>query len=234
MPQIEYKYGKKTIVADIKYSNRKTIGLRVFPEGHIEITAPINSEFVDVIEKVKKKSKWILDQQKTFELYKPFTTERKFISGETHRYLGRQYKLIIEKVESNTKSSISLAKGQMLVRASKNDVENIILNFYKSKANTVFQEILTNLLKENTQFKDFEILLSNKWMKKRWGSCSTNGNIILNTELVRANKHCIEYVVLHELCHLVHHNHSKEFYSLLGELMPDWEKFKEKLEKDLN
>lgn len=229
--QIEFKYGRKTIVADVKYSNRKTIGLRVFPEGNIEITAPLNAQEKTIIEKVKIKSKWIIDQQKSFELYKPFSTERKYIPGETHRYLGRQYKLMIEK---DIKTSISLAKGLMTIRTSKANIEKIIADFYKSKADILFQELLENLLDEYPQFKKFDITLTHKWMKKRWGSCSTNGNIILNTELVKASKHCIEYVLLHELCHLVHHNHSNEFYLLLDSLMPNWKKLKTKLERDLN
>lgn len=229
--QIEYKYGRKAIVADIKYSNRKTIGIRVFPEGCVEITAPLHTEQELILKKVKRKSKWIRDQQKSFELYKPFSTERKYIPGETHRYLGRQYKLVIE---NDVKTSISLAKGQITIKTPKTDIEKIIIDFYKSKATILFEEVLKKLLEEYPQFKKFDITISNKWMKRRWGSCSTGGNIILNTELIKASKHCIEYVLLHELCHLIHHNHSKEFYFLLSSLLPNWEKLKDKLERDLN
>ena len=67
-------------------------------------------------------------------------------------------------------------------------------------------------------------------MEKRWGSCTTGGKIILNVELIKAPVSCITYVILHELCHLVHHNHSLAFYSLLESFMPDWRRWKQLLE----
>jgi hypothetical protein len=70
-----------------------------------------------------------------------------------------------------------------------------------------------------------------KRLKKKWGSCSKQGKITLNSELVKAPKGCIEYVINHELCHLVEHNHSSAFYELQEKTMPDWEKRKNKLEK---
>ena len=99
--KIEYKYGKKNIEAEVIYSDRKTIDLRIFPEGNIQITVPKNTSIEKVIEKVKPKSKWILQQQRTFELFRPFAKERLYIPGETHLYLGRQYKLVINKTEQN-------------------------------------------------------------------------------------------------------------------------------------
>ncbi|HUH34945.1 MAG TPA: SprT family zinc-dependent metalloprotease [Moheibacter sp.] len=234
MEQIMYKYGKKTIEADVKYSNRKTIDLRVFPEGNVEITAPLETEISLILSKVKTKSKWIIDQQKSFELYKPYTTKRLYVSGETHRYLGRQYKL---QVEDNVhhKTGVSFSKGLLVVNAKNEaDVEKQLRKFYSNRASIIFNEILEKILEEFSQFKNYEISLKHRFLTKRWGSCSTNGNILLNTELIKASKSCIEYVLLHELCHLKHANHSKAFYSMLNGLMPEWEKLKLKLEKDLS
>lgn len=234
MEHIEYKYGRKTICAELKYSARKTIGLKVFPEGNVEITAPLNTHKKTVVEKVKTKSKWIVEQQRTFELYKPFSTERLYVAGETHRYLGRQYKLSVE-INQKVKPTIKLSKGLFKISTPEiNKVEKIITNYYQSRANVVFQELLEKLLNEHPCFNTYEIELKHRYLKKRWGSCSTDGTILLNTELIKANKACIEYVILHELCHLIHPNHSKEFYNLLTEVLPDWEKIKQKLERDLS
>lgn len=233
MAQIKYKYGKKTIEATIKYSERKTIDLRVFPEGNVEITAPLNTAMSIIMDKVKLKSKWVIDQQKTFELYRPFTSERLYVSGETHRYLGRQYKLSIL-IKDDIKTSLKLSKGLFLIETTKiTNVEKIIKTYYKERADVIFKELLQKLLNENPQFKSFDFVLSHRILKKRWGSCSTCEKILLNTELIKASKQCIEYVILHELCHLIHPNHSKDFYNLLNELLPDWERIKAKLERDL-
>ncbi len=70
-------------------------------------------------------------------------------------------------------------------------------------------------------------------MKNRWGSCHNTGKIILNPEIIKASSRCIEYVINHELCHLVHPNQSKEFYDLQQKMMPEWEKWKMKLERIL-
>lgn len=232
MMKLEYTYGRKRIEAEIIYSNRKTIYLRVFPEGNVLITAPENTSVELILEKIKPKSKWLIQQQRTFELYKPFTTERIYAPGETHRYLGRQYKLVIKKKEKGI-SVISLKNGLFSITTKNNNIEAIIQSFYNLKAKTIFAEILKNLLVEFPQFNKYEINVSQRFMRKRWGSCSMDGSIILNTELVKASKACIEYVVLHELCHLIHPNHSKEFYNTLTSLMPNWEKLKLKLERDL-
>lgn len=230
--KIEYKYGSKKIEAEVIYSSRKTLDLRVFPEGNVQITAPLNTPIDLIVEKVKPKSKWVIQQQKTFELYRPFAKEKLFTPGETHRYLGRQYKLTIEKKEKGY-TKISLAKGLMHIETTKDEVEPIITKFYKSKADIIFSELLDKLLKEFPMFQTFEISLSHKFLKKRWGSCATDGKILLNTELIKASKICIEYVIIHELCHLIHPNHSKEFYNLLTDLLPNWKKIKQKLETTL-
>ena len=231
--KIEYKYGKKNIEAEVIYSDRKTIDLRIFPEGNIQITVPKNTSIEKVIEKVKPKSKWILQQQRTFELFRPFAKERLYIPGETHLYLGRQYKLVINKTEQN-KTDINLGKGLFTITTKNDNIELIIQKFYKSKADIIFKELLDQLLSRFPQFNTYDIRLTHRFMKKRWGSCSMNGNILLNTELIKANKACIEYVILHELCHLIHPNHSKDFYRILTEVLPSWEKIKLNLERSLS
>lgn len=230
--KLEYTYGRKRIEAEVLYSNRKTIDLRVFPEGNVLITAPDGLSIETILEKVKPKSKWLMTQLRTFELYRPFTTERLYVPGETHRYLGRQYKLVINKKDKGN-TVVSLAKGLFTVSTSADNIEVIIKKFYKNKADKLFAELLDNLLIQYPRFNAYEITISHRFMKKRWGSCSMDGKILLNTELIKASKSCIEYVMLHELCHLIHPNHSKKFYELLTELLPNWQKVKDKLEQDL-
>ena len=231
--KIEYKYGRKNIEAEVIYSDRKTIDLRIFPEGKIQITVPKNTSIEKIVEKVQPKSKWILQQQRTFELFRPFAKERLYIPGETHLYLGRQYKLVINKTEQN-KTDINLGKGLFTITTKNDNIELIIQKFYKSKADIIFKELLDQLLSRFPQFNTYDIRLTHRFMKKRWGSCSMNGNILLNTELIKANKACIEYVILHELCHLIHPNHSKDFYRILTEVLPSWEKIKLNLERSLS
>lgn len=229
MDKIEYLYGSRKMEAELTYSDRKTIDLRVFPEGNVVVTAPFDAQAATILEKIKSKSKWVVQQQRTFELYRPFAKERLYIPGETHRYLGRQYRLIVNKKAAGN-TEINLGKGLFTITTKSDDVAEIVNAFYKRKANEVFNKVLENLLGTFPSFANFNIVLKHRFMKKRWGSCTMDGNILLNTELIKANKTCIEYVILHELCHLIEPNHSKQFYDLLGTYLPDWQKTKHKLE----
>lgn len=105
--------------------------------------------------------------------------------------------------------------------------------WYKKRAEIKFREIaeswIVRFKKYGVEPSDFVI----KWMEKRWGSCTPKWKIILNVELMKAPKGCIEYVVAHELCHLIHHNHSNAFFELQTKEMGEWKKWKEWLEKKL-
>jgi predicted metal-dependent hydrolase len=103
-------------------------------------------------------------------------------------------------------------------------------DWYRERAKIKFAEIAESIIQ---RFKKYNVELTSLYiqnMKNRWGSCTPKGKIILNTELIKAPKPCIEYVITHELCHLVHQRHTHAFYDLLTAEMPDWERWKNKLE----
>lgn len=227
------KYGTREIRYHLVFAERKTLGIKVFPDLSVKVTAPLGSKMTDIEEKLKLKSKWILRKQDQFESYRPVITERRYLNGETHLYLGRQYLLRVEKAEG---TSVKLYRGKMFVYTKDTDpkaVEKIIKNWYRQKANQIFDQALTEKLNLFAQYHLTKPDMVIKWMEKRWGSCTRNGKITLNTELVKAPKACIEYVMVHELCHLVIRNHTKDFYDLQAKIFPDWQKWKEKLEKTL-
>ena len=105
-----------------------------------------------------------------------------------------------------------------------------MIEWYKTKAKIKFIEIAEPLIE---QFKKYNvepkgIYIQN--MSKRWGSCTAKGKIILNPELMKAPKACIQYVIIHELCHLIHYDHTQKFMDLQTKEMPDWRRWKDKLE----
>ena len=226
-------YGAREIRYNLVFTERKTLGIKVFPDLSVKVTAPLGSKMSDIEEKLKLKSKWILKQQDQFETYRPGITERKYLNGETHLYLGRQYLLQVEKAES---PSVKLYRGKMFVYTKDTGaivVERIINDWYRHKATQISDKTLTDQINLFDQYNITKPEIEIKWMAKRWGSCTRNGKITLNTELVKAPKACIEYEMVHELCHLVIRNHTKDFYDLQAKIFPDWQKWKEKLEKTL-
>jgi len=222
------QFGSKSIGFSIEYSDRKTLGITVTPEMEVLVKAPMGTTLDKIKEKLEKKAPWIIKQKNFFLSFHPKTTKRKYINGESHLYFGRQYQL---KVEESEEESVKLKGKYIIVKTfDKTRVELIVSQWYLDHAKTNFQRIAEPLIKQFRKYKvePSSIIFLN--MPTRWGSCTPKGKIILNPELIKAPKACIEYVVIHELCHLIHRNHTQKFLDLQTKEMPDWEKWKMKLE----
>jgi predicted metal-dependent hydrolase len=223
-------YGSHLIEFSLSFTQRKTIGIKVHPHGYVQVIAPVDTPEELVFEKVRTKSVWILKQLKEFRAYRPKTPPRQYINGETHLYLGRQYRL---KSIQSTEKALKLFRGYIYLQNPVTSPEALKIQldkWYKQKAQAIFEEMLLSLLEKFQRFNIQSPEIVVRTMSKRWGSCTPAGKIILNTELIKAPKGSIEYVIIHELCHLVHHNHTKSFYDLQTTLLPDWQKWKNRLE----
>ena len=223
------QFGSRQIYFNVAFSERKTLGITVKADLSVNVKAPFQTPTDKIKEKLLKKAPWIIKQQSFFLSFEPRLTERKYISGETHLYLGRQYRLKVIESDSNF---IKL-KGQFLnVFASKKEnVKQQVKQWYSERARLIFNQLAEPLIES---FKKYNVTPSStvlREMPTRWGSCTTKGKIILNPELIKAPKGCIEYVIIHELCHLIYHDHTQKFIDLQSKEMPDWEKWKNKLEK---
>lgn len=226
------KYGTSQIDYSLEFSDRKTLGIKVHPDKSVQVIAPVESTVDEVKEKVRTKASWILKQQDFFLSFHPLTPPRKYVSGETHLYLGKQHKL---KVKESQTEGVKLSGGVLYVltkdKADKNRIEKQIKAWYKQKAEIHFTELYEKNLVLANSFEKKPSSLKYRWMDKRWGSCDKEGGIHLNLELIKAPKRCIEYVLVHEFCHLAHHDHSNAFYKLLENRFPNWKETKSKLEK---
>lgn len=223
------QFGSKKIEFQLEFSKRKLLGISVLPDMQILVKAPIDAPLEKVKEKIKKRAPWIIKQKSFFLGFYPKMPERKYVSGETHLYLGRQYML---KVTIGKKNEVKY-KGRDIevITKDKSKKKELLNQWYRENAKIKFSEIAEPIIqrfkKYNVEPKEIYI----QDMPTRWGSCTEKGKIILNPELLKAPKACIEYVIIHELCHLVHHNHTQKFIDLQTKEMPDWEKWKDKLEK---
>lgn len=221
-------YGSKEIVFSLDYADRKTLGITVTPEMEVQVKAPAGTTVEQVKEMVHKRAGWILKQQNFFLAFHPKAPAKRFVSGETHLYLGRQYQL---KVTQGTENVVKL-KGKFLeVTCQDEKVKQVVTQWYSAQAHRKYKEYATPWIE---RFKKYEVTPSAmviRDMPTRWGSCTPKGKIILNPELIKAPRGCIEYVIVHELCHLIHHDHTQNFIDLQTKEMPSWEKWKTKLEK---
>jgi predicted metal-dependent hydrolase len=225
------QFGSKEISFELIYQDRKSLGITVHPDRTVTVKAPLDAAFERISTLIRKRAPWILRQQSYFLSFEPLTPARKYISGETHLYLGRQYRL---KVVDAASDSVKLKRGYIEVYTNNRlKAKDLLLDWYKKHAEVKFREIAEPCIE---RFKKYDVEPSHiiiKQMDMRWGSCTPKGKIILNTELIKAPKGCIAYVIMHELCHLVHHNHSAAFFELQTKEMPDWVKWKDRLEQVL-
>jgi len=222
-------FGSRTIDFRLDYSDRKSLGITVTPEMEVLVKAPIGTTIDNVKDKIRKKAPWIIKQQSFFLSFHPKTPQRRYVSGETHLYLGRQYRL---NIQIGKEESVKL-KGKFLqiITTEKSRVKNLLKEWYLQNAHKKFDSIAAPLIDrfKTHKVEPSSIVLRN--MPTRWGSCTPKGKIILNPELIKAPKGCIEYVIIHELCHLIHLNHTQKFIELQTKEMKDWEKWKMKLEQ---
>ena len=215
--------GVKIVRKDVK-----NITLKVRPNGEAILTTPkaASDEHIKFI--IEKRAKWIAKKRTFFASFK--TPQKEYVSGEDFKYLGRSYRL---KVVQSKEERVKLQRGYLeLFVKDKSDIkrkENLIYEWCHEKAMIYFFNILQKFNKIVKQdIKSVKI----RQMKTRWGSCNPYKSYInLNIELIKKPKSCIEYVVFHELVHLLYPDHSKKFYDYLTLYMPDWQKRKEILER---
>lgn len=226
-------HGNRTINFCLERRQRKTLEISVYPDLSIKVIAPMHAVFEAILEKVKKRAVWILRQINFFEQFYPKRTMRYYLSGESHLYLGREYRL---KVIQGLQKKVTLARGQLFVEThspKRTDVTHYVLEkWYLESAKTKFIERLEYCLRyfpNKTKFKPKSIIV--RQLSNRWGSMTKAGNLVLNRQLIKVPTPCIDYVIIHELCHMRYPDHSRDFYEFLSKMLPDWKKYKMKLEK---
>lgn len=222
------QYGDRTISYFLEFRKRKTMGITVTPDAKVIVKAPIGSPITRIEQKLENRASWILKQQSYFLRFYPRIQEPEYRGGESHLYLGRQYRLRVAIEKTN---EVRFTGREIIVaHTSRSTVKSVLTTWYRSRAKEKFAEIAEPWIKQFEKHGVQPHSIFIQTMPTRWGSCTTNGKIILNPELIKAPKFCIEYVIIHELCHLIHRHHTKAFFQLQAMYMPDWEKWKNKLE----
>jgi len=226
------KYGNRIISYSVLISNRKTLGITVTPDKQVIVRCPNKASREKVNKLIQRKLRWISNKLSYFESMPLKIPARKFISGETHYFLGRQYRL---KIVKSPLEDVKLKGPYIFVHTQKGDnkriVELLLDNWYKERAFKNFNKILNIYFPKFKKYDIHEPKIVIKKMKIRWGSCNVNNRISLNQELIKTPLICIKYVIAHELCHLIHRNHDRAYYKLLSSIFPDWEKTKNTLDK---
>lgn len=230
MKKLKFIYGKHKYEYSLILEKRKTFSLSVYPDMKIVLKAPNKVELSEIEKFLKKKWLWLERQLNFFAQFQGKRFNKSYVSGESFLYLGRQYKLIVEKSKDD---HVSLQKGRLIIYTTGNLRDSgrnkkLLDRWYRDKIETVFDERLEEVIKKFDYEFSFKLVV--RKMNKRWGSYAKNQTISLNPLLINASKKCIDYVITHELCHVKYHSHNKDFFKLLNKKFPNWEKVKEELE----
>lgn len=227
------RYGGDAVEYSVTENARLSARVRIHvdPDGRVAVEKPSGIGADEVEAAVQKRARWILRHVKAASSARQYALPRRYVSGESHFYLGRRYKLIV--VESGgAGSEVRLWRGRVEVTLPVADpvaVRRRLKQWYRDKAEAYFTRKLSELVARIAGINSvppFQLLA----MEKQWGSCSPAGRMKLNPSLIKAPSHCVEYVLIHELCHLLEHNHSPQFYRLLDRHCTEWRAWKRELD----
>jgi predicted metal-dependent hydrolase len=204
---------------EIIRSNRKTIALKVSPDGRFEVTAPVSASDEDIETIINKKKFWLYKTINKTQEKASKSLKKEFISGEMFWYLGKRYRLDVSK--NCEHKGLRFRHNKFVLNSEdKTKAEQLFKEFYKQKAKEKLEAQVIKYAKQmGVEYQELKFLD----MKKRWGSCTNAGNIILNSHLIKAPMYVIDYVIVHELAHLIEYNHSPRFWNIIRTQISDYE-----------
>jgi hypothetical protein len=232
--QHSLQFGGATISYDLVFTRRRTLGITVRPDLTVGVRAPAGTAPEEIEAVVKKRAAWILKQQRELARYLPHLPPRQYVSGESHRYLGRQYRLKVnagpesEPTVRQTRSTLEVSVADPADRAR---VKVLLDAWYVARAGEVFAARLDACYPKVQHLGLPNPQLTVRAMRSRWGSCDADNRITLNIKLILVPETLIDYVIYHEMCHLKEHHHGRAFYHLLDRVLPEWRERKRKLEE---
>lgn len=209
----------KDISFNIKRSKRKTLSIYIERDGTVTVIAPGNSTDKEIEEVIKKKEYQIYKSVAEWELTNSTKIEREFVNGQSFLYLGRNYRLEIVKEEQ--KKPLILKNGYFLLRKKdESKAKKLFIEFYKEKGLQKIVERVERYQKRiNVNPKQIRIME----LKNRWASCSEKGNLNFHWKCIMAPLDVLNYIVVHELAHLIHKKHTKAFWNEIDKMIPDYQ-----------
>ncbi len=226
------RFGSAEITFTLITRSRRDLSITVQPNLDVVVVAPGDRTIQEIEEKVRHRAPWIIRQQLRFRDLHPLPVPKRFVGGETHPYMGRQYRL---RVLASNRNHVSLRRPFLVVEVkgtpTPDRVRQLLCAWFRERANVAIRRQMSRFLETHPSLRSPDTTLRVRRMARRWGSCAPSGTITLNPELVTVSPSCIEYVIAHELCHRKVMNHGPRFERLLSRVMPDWRARRERLNR---
>lgn len=224
------QYGNRNINYEIKKGNRiKTVAIHINPTGYITVLSPqsLDEEKIRMI--LHKKARWIIEKQEQIKKNRNSNSGKQFVSGESFPYLGRYYRLKVMKSITETEEKCRMVGGRLAVEVNgKSDSENGRTAIKKALMDWYLQHAEEKIRERASRFARligrWPASIKIKNQEKRWGSCSRTGIIRFNWKIIMAPISIMDYVIVHELCHLISPQHSSRFWQKVQSVIPDYKK----------
>lgn len=214
----------------LQRQRRRTLAIHVNRDATVEVRAPVGCPLETVLAFVRRRRRWLNRQLERLSLSKP-PAVLQYTHGESHPYLGEWPTLILQR---GSPRLARLLGGQLRLTLPEPDdpahVKRLLEQWYRGRASEVFTTRLLHWQAHNAYRALSRPVLRLRRMRRRWGSCTAGGVITLNTRLVEYRPELIDYVIVHELCHLRVFDHSARFYALMDAVLPDWRRRRRDLE----
>lgn len=224
---MKIEYGTQIIEFTVRYRKRKTIEIGVEPPDVVSVVAPVGIEDEVLIKHLKSKAKWIVQKLYEIKEIQSQHIDREFVNGEAFMYLGRNYTLLIVEDDSLKKPVTKLLQGKFVINTPTREQVKLkasMEEWYRLKTlEKVYERIAYYQRYFDVEPTDVRV----KEQKKRWASCTVKRELLFNWRCTMAPSWVFDYIVVHEMSHMLIMDHSREFWSLVERIMPDYEKRRE-------
>lgn len=220
--EVTFMHKNREIKFNIIYRKRKTMSLEIKRDGIINVIAPNGLDKTFIVDKVKNKSDWIIKKLDEIEVINNNRYIRSYESGDIFLYLGNEYILEVLVDQSTIGTTVSLENNKLIVRSNSNNkdvIQRALKKWYTDETLGIVKERV-NYYK--LFFEDTVTSIKIKDQKSRWASCTYKNEILFNLRCSMMPIQIIDYIVVHEMCHMEHRNHSKDFYLAVGRILPDY------------
>jgi predicted metal-dependent hydrolase len=225
--QLSFEWENKIIEFTVEYRRRKTISIIVEGPKQVRVAVPLGTSRKVILEQVKSKAAWIDKKLSSYGSAERMPLKKQFVSGECFFYLGGSYPLEVTIIPGIKKPQVQLGQGKLGITAGRRDeqfLREALEEWYRQKARVEIKERV-----ERIQYligkKPNRIVI--KAQRKRWGSCSSKANLNFNWRIIMAPSAVLDYIVVHEMCHLIHLNHSRAFWDAVSAILPDYKTSRE-------
>lgn len=233
MMQMSFQYGTKTIIYDVTYSSRRrTMEISVEPPDLVHVVAPEGATEEAILNKVRSRASWIVQRLFAMRDMAYIPIRREMVNGESLMYLGRNYSMQVSVEPGIERPRVGLINGKFQVTVAARDeaqIHKALEDWYKQKALEKIRERV-KLYESKFHIKPTQIRVKDQ--QKRWASCTSKGELLFNWKSIMAPSPVLDYIVVHEMAHLLEHGHSQKFWDIVAAVLPDYSSRKEWLKNN--